>query len=349
MIFIYCTENEYKFLLYNSAAFQLYFGGLKIGVLDIETTGLNPEKSNLVLGGLAFLNSQNNSIILKQYFADNIFEEKEVLHIYIKEVEKLDVLITYNGKHFDLPYLSTRCKKKSLLIPEDCFPYNLDLYLLINGYSELRKFLPNLKQKTAENFMGLWCNRTDEISGAESVLLYYDYLATKDKNLRDIILLHNSDDICQLSKLLPIITKTDFHKGMYNLGFPVKNLYITKIEIQKKYLHVLGRQRKNIIDYAQYDSDKQPCSIFFDSKSCEFEIFVPVFRKDGLTFIDLKTFLIDFSLLKNYSACFEDFLVIQTQNEINYLVLNHFIKILLTDFSKTEEKNENTCKIRRSV
>ena len=78
-------------------------------------------------------------------------------------------------------------------------PYNLDLYLVLNGHSPIKKFVPNLKQKTVENYMGLWQSRTDEISGAESVELYNTYEKTGREDLESKILLHNSDDVIQLT------------------------------------------------------------------------------------------------------------------------------------------------------
>lgn len=51
-------------------------------------------------------------------------------------------------------------------------PYNLDLYLCLNGHSEIRNLLPSLKQKSVEAYMGLAPGRGDEIDGKESIALY---------------------------------------------------------------------------------------------------------------------------------------------------------------------------------
>jgi hypothetical protein len=44
-------NNKIEYPVYNSRAFQLYFGNMDIGMLDIETTGLSPKNSAFVLGG----------------------------------------------------------------------------------------------------------------------------------------------------------------------------------------------------------------------------------------------------------------------------------------------------------
>lgn len=104
--------------------------------------------------------------------------------------------------------------------------YNLDLFLVVQGHSGLRESLPNLKQKTLEVFMGLADSRDDEISGGDSVALYEKYMQTHAFALEKTILLHNHDDLLQLYKLLPVISKTDFHRAMYKLGFsPVTSWY----------------------------------------------------------------------------------------------------------------------------
>ena len=58
--------------------------------------------------------------------------------------------------------------------------------------------------------MGLWQSRDDEISGAESVELYNTYEKIQDPALGEKILLHNSDDILQLSRLLPSSARAIF-------------------------------------------------------------------------------------------------------------------------------------------
>ncbi|MCL2816734.1 MAG: ribonuclease H-like domain-containing protein, partial [Oscillospiraceae bacterium] len=127
---------------YTSNAFDMYFQDCKICVLDIETTGLSPGRSHFILGGL--LSLEEGEARLSQFFAESLSEEKQLLAEYVSEAEKYDVLLTYNGKHFDIPFLLSRADQLELDI--FAMPYNLDLYLVLNGHSSLRKLLPNLKQ-----------------------------------------------------------------------------------------------------------------------------------------------------------------------------------------------------------
>ena len=68
-------------------------------------------------------------------------------------MKSVDYIITYNGRHFDIPFVEKRARKYKIDI--GICPYDLDLYLIINGHSELKSVLPNLKQKERRNFYGV--------------------------------------------------------------------------------------------------------------------------------------------------------------------------------------------------
>ena len=151
---------------YNSKIYSDYFGGLKVAILDIETTGLNPKYSKVILGGL--LIPGESVLAVTQYFANNKNEEKELLQAYCTALSKADVLISYNGCSFDIPFLKSRLMYHGLDIDiesNQCF----DLYRALHFYSRFRDFLPNLKQKTVEAYLGIAESRNDGISGRESV------------------------------------------------------------------------------------------------------------------------------------------------------------------------------------
>lgn len=215
-------------------AFKKYYSDLKIAIMDIETTGLSPEKSEVIIGGYAIpsLDGKDN-IKIVQYFSEKIEDEKELLKKFTKDLKSFDLIITYNGDKFDIPFLSKRLKYHKLPPLDLYMCQSLDLYYILNKHSSLRKFLPNLKQKTVETYMNLWINREDEITGAQSINLYYEYLNTKSKDIEEKILLHNKDDLLQLTRLIKIIEKTDFHKAVYNNGFPIivddKTIYVEEI------------------------------------------------------------------------------------------------------------------------
>jgi len=336
---------------YSFGSFDMYFENCKICVLDIETTGLSPDRSHFVIGGL--LSFQNNgTAIFTQYFAEDLLEERELIKVYLDEACTHDVILTFNGRNFDVPFLLGRAKQLGLREPN--LPHNLDLYLVLNKHSSLRKLLPNLKQKTVENFMGLWSQRADTISGAESASLYIQYLLMRENledtdELRDILLLHNQDDVLQLGKLLPVFEKTDFHKAMYNLGFPVisqdikpslqdsslpaKNikLSVQDIKLEKAFLKVSGKQISLPVDFVSYGDSSSDCQILFEKKSKTFEVYFPIIRQKDFVVLDLLKLPFDFSEEFSKFQNFESgYLVFMSQNDIKYKETNFFIKSFLT-------------------
>lgn len=74
--------------------------------LDIETTGLVPARSHVTLIG--YLRAENRSRHLTQLFADEPNEEPEMLARAYADLGQAPLLITYNGRRFDLPFLRHR-------------------------------------------------------------------------------------------------------------------------------------------------------------------------------------------------------------------------------------------------
>lgn len=317
---------------YTSRLLDFYFKDMNMGALDIETTGLNPSRNKFILGGIY----NGNEKLLHQIFAESRQEEKICLENYLNEIYKTDVVLTYNGKHFDIPFIEKRMQ--AYRIPhKKPMPYNLDLYLALNGHSPIKKYVPNLKQKTIENYLGLWQNRKDEISGGESVELYNTYEKSKDSVLENKILLHNSDDVKQLTRLIKVISKCDFHKAMFYMGFPAEALIIEKITTERNFLKVTGRQRTCCIDYLGFSFNGQPAEIKFDSKTSSFAIKLPIIRQSGLGIVDLDTLGIDTEEFRIYPNYGSGFLAIESNSHAHYMETNHFIKAFIRLFFERED------------
>ena len=80
------------------------YGSLKTLVVDIETAGINPRENRIYaigcmseIGEIAIFMDQAESKILQEFFK----------HL---EASKPEVIYTYNGTEFDLPFIITRCE-----------------------------------------------------------------------------------------------------------------------------------------------------------------------------------------------------------------------------------------------
>ena len=109
----------------------------------------DPSRNKFILGGIY----DGQSHRLHQILAENRKEEPEALAEYMDVLADLDVVITYNGRHFDIPFIDTRLKKHAMTSTLSCsYLYDLDLYQVLRGFSPIRRFVPNLKQKTVEDY-----------------------------------------------------------------------------------------------------------------------------------------------------------------------------------------------------
>lgn len=210
--------------VYRSRILEEYFPSGNMAIADIETTGLSPRSSQVILGGLIVPDGEDRLAV--QYFADSPEEEEELLDRYAAMLAEYDVIVTYNGSTFDLPFLKKRMKAHRIDTEglERC--YSMDLYRILKKYSGLSEILPDLKQKTVEKYMGAGQARRDRIDGAESVRLYCQYVGSRGaqrEELLDRILLHNRDDIVKLSEIMSILSHLDLHRIMYSEGCPVRS------------------------------------------------------------------------------------------------------------------------------
>lgn len=316
---------------YTSRIFDMYFKDRSFAVFDIETTGLSPGRCKVILSGMLLRDREGYRVI--QYFADQPDDEAQIIEKTQEQLEQVDYVITYNGRHFDMPFMETRAKKHGITFEPKV--YNLDLFLVVQSCSDLRQTLTNLKQKTLEVFMGLSDGRDDKISGGESVALYQQYMQSHAFALEKTILLHNHDDLIQLYRLLPVIAKTDFHKAMYKRGFPAGNFLIEKISISGKTLIVCGRQLKKPVSYISFPTEDNPISLNMNAADGSFELTVPCTCQAGALYFDVAALLGEnLSAIEKYPSVVNGYLVAENRGTINYLEINRF---LLEYFSKLNQ------------
>lgn len=339
--------KKYKTKYFSSGITDRYLADMRIGVFDIETLGLSPQFAPVILAGFMTVDT-DGTCCFNQYFAETPGDEKHILKSLARNFETVDYLLTYNGKHFDIPFIKKRAAKQEIPAP-DCNIYNLDLYLTINGYSEIRHILKHLRQKDIEIYMGLSDGREDEISGAESVELYKSYLSCTDTSVKsDIekrILLHNHDDILLLYRILPILRQLDIHRAFHSLGFAVKGengwptLNITSVKMNISGISISGNYRGHCFSYVSYDtfSDNFSCE-FSNDKTFEFKLRTD--RYKGNTFVNLKRYFSEYDDLKVYPHYNKDFLLLYGNQNINYPETNMFIKKFLKKFM-----NDHICPV----
>jgi len=180
----------------------------KLLFFDIETTGLTPSRAQIYLIG-ALTREENGGWILRQWFADSLSSEQEILRAFFEFARNYSILVHYNGDGFDLPFLDKCAFQYHLENPlKDMI--SIDLYRTVRPYRKLFR-TERLNQKAMENFLGI--RRADRFSGAELISVYGSFLSSADPASLELLLLHNEEDVTGLTSLLSMISYSDFFRG----------------------------------------------------------------------------------------------------------------------------------------
>lgn len=340
-------KYEHQVDYFTSRIFEQYFGGMSFCVFDIETLGLHPTYDQLVLAGIMTV-EPDGKCCLTQYFLEHLEEEVYMLAVLQDELNKYDFVLTYNGRHFDVPFIKKRAEVLGLE-NYNIDPYNLDLYLIINGHSYFRYMLENLRQSTVEIYMGLETGRDDMISGKESVQLYLDFSVCKDSVRKDFIrnqiLLHNHDDILQLYRILPVLLQTDMHSAMNSLGFPIKgengwpDMFVRVCRATSQAMTITGLYTGDPFSYTSYSTHNNPFQCEFTYEG-SFTFIYPVQNFKGNLFINIKELLGENSELEKLPGYVNGFMVLAQKNKRNFLEINMVSKELLKKFmNDTDAQN----------
>ena len=208
---------------------------------DIETTGLNPKSSQLYLLGILLFHKENIELI--QYFAESVLDEEEILKQFFQLCQTKKVLISFNGEGFDNRFVESIAKSYGKL-PLHLNLKQLDLFKLIR---KRKKFygLESCSLKSCERFLGI--HREDRCSGGELISFYQDYLQNKNSEKRNLLLLHNREDIENLPALFSFLAYENIFQG--NVHFQRAELLVRDEMKETNYHH----QTKNPLETAHLE------------------------------------------------------------------------------------------------
>ncbi len=168
--------------------------------LDIETTGLWSTQP-LFLVGLLF--KEGDRLRSRLLLARRLHEEKPLLAHLIQELNQFGVVVSYNGKRFDIPYIEARTVAHRLFYRS---PHE-QVDLLYHARRKFRDVLPDCRLVTIESQV-LGHERLDDVPGHLIPETYYRYVRTQDGSLLEGIIRHNLDDLLAMEKMFPILMET---------------------------------------------------------------------------------------------------------------------------------------------
>jgi uncharacterized protein YprB with RNaseH-like and TPR domain len=145
--------------------------------LDIETTGLDRHYESITT--IALYNGHE----IKTYV------HGQNLHDFIDEIYKYNVIVTYNGKSFDIPFI------------ENFFNIRLN-----HAQIDLRYILHSLGYrgglKGVERQLGTDRGNLRDVDGFFAVLLWDDFIKTKSRRTLETLLAYNVQDTITLESLM---------------------------------------------------------------------------------------------------------------------------------------------------
>jgi uncharacterized protein YprB with RNaseH-like and TPR domain len=184
------------------APLELFLKGENIPVsssvvyLDTETTGLAGGT-----GTCAFLigigAAEGPGFRVRQFFLRDFTEEKAALAALAEALEPYELLVTYNGKTFDIPLLETRYTLARMKSPLSRLVH-LDLLHPARRLWKLR--LESCQLKNLEREL-LGIARNGDVPGSEIPQIYFDYLRTRSAKGLQPVFFHNALDIVTLARL----------------------------------------------------------------------------------------------------------------------------------------------------
>lgn len=223
--------KEYNDMLsIQSTVFNAY-SMMNVAYFDIETTGFDKEDDSIILISLGRFKDINNFSI-KQYYADCLEDEQQILFEFRADLDKYDKWCSYNGMAFDEPFIKRRMEKYSISFqsPEK----HIDLYRLIRPYYK-QLGMERCNLKSVERHIGI--EREDKIDGGISVDLYKEFLVTNEQALKNTIMLHNYEDVLNLPKIHEFVFKIENNHNLTREdGITEKQLRYLKSLLNKNQL-----------------------------------------------------------------------------------------------------------------
>lgn len=170
----------------------------KFAFLDTETSGLSGGTGTyaFMVGIGRFVEDQ---FILRQFFMRDPAEEAAMLEAITQFLAPAEALVTFNGKAFDAPLLSTRYRLHHIPIPYEGYAH-LDLLPLARRL--WRDRLESRALKYLEQHILGMTRSIEEVQGYEVPWLYFDYLRTGDARPLAGVFYHNAMDVVAMAALL---------------------------------------------------------------------------------------------------------------------------------------------------
>lgn len=165
--------------------------------IDTETTGLSSGAGNLAfMVGMARY-TDGGQLDVRQYVLGSFAAEAHMLHEVLDWIGPRALLVSYNGKSFDVPLLITRLRMHRI---ENGLAALRQLDLMYGVRRAFRRHWPDCRLQTAEQRL-LALYRRDDLPGAEAPAAWRAWLDRGSTAALRRALQHNFQDVVSLALL----------------------------------------------------------------------------------------------------------------------------------------------------
>ncbi|MCE5276691.1 MAG: ribonuclease H-like domain-containing protein [Planctomycetaceae bacterium] len=162
--------------------------------LDLETTGLHSTPVFLI-GVMVF---EDDSLVVRQYFARDYSQERAILSLLADELPSRRLLVSFNGKSFDVPFVHTRAAATAV----SCRLQMPHCDLLHTSRRIWGAALPNCRLQTLETYICRRGAREDDIDGSRIPEAYHAFVRTGNGAEMALCVKHNRLDLITLADIL---------------------------------------------------------------------------------------------------------------------------------------------------
>ena len=192
----------------------------KVLFLDTETTGLSGGAGTIAfLTGLGYF--EGEQFVVEQDFMRDYPEEKQMLARVGELLARSELLVTFNGRTFDMPLLDSRFIMQGMRNPAPEIPH-LDLLKCARAAWKIRLARCNLAS-LEEKVFGL--TRRDDLPGSLVPKAFFDYLHSGEFYWVEPVLAHNVQDIRSMPMVLAALlrlyerpTEAEYAQDIYSAG-----------------------------------------------------------------------------------------------------------------------------------
>ena len=179
--------------------------------MDTETTGLAGGTGTLVFlyGGLHF---DGQCFTLRQWLLTRLAGEPALIDCVMESLQQSALMVSFNGKSFDMPLLRTRARLQRRILPEQHLRH---LDLLHPARSAFAQRWPDVRLQTAERRLCQF-RRVHDLPGSEAPLAFLRWLREGTSAGLQRVVEHHRNDVLSLAGLTVALARAFLHPHLHD-------------------------------------------------------------------------------------------------------------------------------------